>query len=291
VAALFAIMSKVGIYAIIRFFTLIFPPDSITGTVATDLILPAALITLTLGQLGVLGTASLTRLAAFAAIASIGTLAISIARFDVPGLTAGLYYMIHSTLISAALFLVVDLIAARRGGDIWLRPRPPIRDIGLVSALFFATAIAMVGLPPLSGFLGKLMILNATAGDGWRVTIWATILITSLIALVGFARAGSLLFWRAHEMEPGPGSDPGDGPRPPRGPIPVKLETDEPIQDVDDSASPALAFVAVGALLAGSVAITLLAGPLTDYLHITALQLTDPQTYIDAVLTGQEGLK
>ncbi len=289
VAALFAIMSKVGVYAIIRFFTLVFPQDSVIETIATDLILPAALITLTLGQIGVLGTRSLARLAAFAAIASIGTLMISVARFDAQGLTAGLYYMIHSTLAGAALFLVVDLIAARRGGDFWLRLRPAIRNTGLVSALFFATGIAVVGLPPLSGFLGKLMILDATRDDPWMAAIWATILITSLIALVGFGRAGSILFWKSHEMDPEPGNDTDEGQRPQPGPIPTKLETDEPIQDVDDSAAPWLSFTATGMLLAGAVALALFAGPLTRYLQDTADQLTNPQLYYESVLRQQEG--
>ncbi|MDP5308230.1 monovalent cation/H+ antiporter subunit D [Paracoccus spongiarum] len=289
VAALFAIMSKVGVYAIIRFFTLVFPQDTVIETIATDLILPAALITLALGQIGVLGTRSLTRLAAFAAIASVGTLMIPVARFDAAGLTAGLYYMLHSTLAGAALFLVVDLIAARRGGDFWLRLRPAIRNTGLVSALFFATAIAVVGLPPLSGFLGKLMILSATLDDPWMAGIWATILVTSLIALMGFARAGSILFWKSHEMDPQPGNDSDEGQRPVRGPIPTRLETDEPIQDVGDSAAPWLAFAAVGGLLAGTVALALFAGPLTGYLRQTAAQLTDPAPYLESVLRQQEG--
>lgn len=289
VAALFAIMSKVGVYAIIRFFTLVFPQDTVIETIATDLILPAALITLALGQIGVLGTRSLTRLAAYAAIASIGTLMISIARFDAQGLTAGLYYLVHSTLAGAALFLVVDLIAARRGGDFWLRLRPAIRNTGLVSALFFATAIAVVGLPPLSGFVGKLLILDATADDRWMAVIWSTILVTSLIALVGFARAGSILFWKAHEMDPEPGNDTDEGEPPRSGPIPTRLETDEPVQDVADSAAPWLAFAAPGLLLAGTVAMALFAGPFSGYLQKTAQQLTDPQPYLDTVLRQQEG--
>lgn len=289
VAALFAIMSKVGIYAIIRFFTLVFPGDSIVETLATDLLLPAALITLTLGQLGVLGTRSLTRLAAYAAIASIGTLVIAISRFDAQGLTAGLYYMIHSTLISAALFLVADMIAARRGGDVWLRLRPDIRNSGLVSALFFLTAIAAVGLPPLSGFLGKLMILDATRDDPWMIWIWAVVLATSVLALVGFGRAGSILFWKSHELDPEPGNDTDEDERPKPGPIPTKLETDEPIQDVDDSAAPWLAFMSVGGLLAGAVLLTFFAGPITGYLQDTADQLTNPQPYHESVLQQQEG--
>ena len=289
VAALFAIMTKVGVYAIIRFFTLVFPQDSVIETIATDLILPTALITLALGQIGVLGTRSLTRLASFAAIASIGTLMIAVARFDTPGLTAGLYYLIHSTLAGGALFLVVDLIAARRGGDFWLRLRPAIRNTGLVSALFFATGIAIVGLPPLSGFLGKLMILSARQADPWMPAIWSVILVTSLIALVAFARAGSILFWKSHEMDPEPGNDTDEGEPPAPGPIPTKLETDEPIQDVDDSAAPWLSFMATGALLAGSVALTLFAGPVTRYLQDTAIQLNTPELYHESVLRRQEG--
>lgn len=291
VAALFSIMSKVGIYAIIRFFTLVFPQDSVIETIAADFLLPAALITLVLGQIGVMGTRSLTRLAAYAAIASIGTLMIPVARFDATGLTAGLYYLIHSTLAGAALFLVADLIAARRGGDVWLRLRPAIRNTGLISVLFFATAIAMAGLPPLSGFLGKLMILDATRFDPWRVGIWAVVLGSSVLALVGFARAGSILFWKAHQMDPEPGNDTDEGPRPRSGPIPTKLETDEPIQDVGDSAAPWLALTAPGLLLAGLVAMTVFAGPLTAYLQATANQLTDPQSYYESVLRQQEGAR
>ena len=167
--------------------------------------------------------------------------------------------------------------------------RPAILNTGLISALFFATAIAVAGLPPLSGFFGKLMILNATQDDPWMATIWTVILATSLIAIIGFARAGSILFWKSHEMDPEPGNDTDEGERPRRGPIPTKLETDEPIQDVGDSASPALAFVATGTLLAGSVALTLFAGPITSYLQQTADQLTQPELYYESVLRQQEG--
>ncbi|MDO5706612.1 MAG: monovalent cation/H+ antiporter subunit D [Paracoccus sp. (in: a-proteobacteria)] len=291
VAALFAIMSKVGIYAIIRFFTLVFPSDSVIGTIATDLILPAALITLTLGQIGVAGTQSLSRLAAFAAIGSIGTLLIPLARFTPEGVGAGLYYMIHSTLSAGALFLIADLVISRRGGDGWLRPRRAIINTGLISALFFATAIAVAGLPPLSGFLGKLMVLEVTAHDPWMIWIWSVVLVTSMLAIIGFARAGSVLFWKTHALDPEPGNDNDEGRRPPRGPVPVRLETDEPVQDVGDSASPTLAFVSVGVLLAGLTGLTLAGGPVSDYLQTTADQLFDMPAYVEAVLANQEGTK
>lgn len=74
---------------------------------------------------------------------------------------------------------------------------PPIAGHGLLAALFFATAIAIAGMPPLSGFLGKLLVLDATR-DAGLVLIWSTILVTSLITIVGFAMAGSTVFWKAH---------------------------------------------------------------------------------------------
>ncbi|MDO5632079.1 MAG: monovalent cation/H+ antiporter subunit D [Paracoccus sp. (in: a-proteobacteria)] len=279
VAALFAIMSKVGIYAIIRFFTLVFPQDSVIETIATDLILPAALITLALGQIGVVGTQSLSRLAAFAAIGSIGMLLIPVARFTPDGVGAGLYYMLHTTLAAAALFLIADLVISRRGGDGWLRPRPAIRNSGLISALFFATAIAIAGLPPLSGFLGKLMVLEVTANDPWMPWIWSVILVTSLLAIIGFARAGSMLFWKADAVA-------ADNSLPL-----TPTEAEEHEQNLGDPPSPALSFVAVGMLLTGLVVLTLAAGPVSDYLQTTADQLFDLPAYVDAVLTNQEGTK
>lgn len=290
-AALFAIMSKVGVYAIIRFFTLVFPRDTVIETLVSDLLLPAAIITMLVGQIGVLGTRSLPRLAAYAAIGSIGLLMIAVAPFDPKGISAGLYYLIHSTLAAGALFLVVDLIVSRRGGDIWLRVRPVIANTGLVSALFFLTAIAVVGLPPLSGFFGKLLILDATRDlpeMGW---IWGAILFASLLALVGFSRAGSILFWKSHELDPEPGNYTDEGPKPERGPIPARLETDEPVPDAANSAAPGLAFTSVGLLLAGSVALVIFAGPITDYLQLTSDQLFDARLYFDAVLNQQEGAK
>ncbi|SMO88668.1 monovalent cation/H+ antiporter subunit D [Paracoccus laeviglucosivorans] len=280
VAALFAIMTKVGVYAIIRFGMLVFPQDAVTEGVIRDLLLPAALFTLIVGQVGVLGSRNLGRLAAFAAIGSVGTLVIAVAQFTPQGIAAGMFYTVHSTLAAAALFLVVDMIGARRG-DLWLREGPKLG--GLVAGLFMAIAIAVVGMPPLSGFLGKLLVLDATRD---APVVWAVVLLTSLIAVYGMARAGSLLFWKSAEPARVLAGGVWAG-----GPIPTKLETHEPVQDLGDAASPALAAVAVGALLAGLVALTIFAGPAMDLAQATAAQLADPDAYIRAVLSGQEGAK
>jgi len=276
VAALFAIMTKVGIYGIIRFFTLVFPSDDALMRFAADILLPAALVTLIVGQLGVLGARHMGRMTAFAAVGSVGTVMIAVAQFQPQGLAAGIWYLVHSTLATAALFLAVDLIGTRRqGGSLWLRPAPPIVQAGIVAAIYFAAAIAMAGLPPLSGFLGKLAVLQSVRGTDMTALIWAVILITSIFGIVGLTRAGSMVFWRAHES----------------GATPAPHAPDEPQPDEAGFPSAALALTSVGALIAAMAVLTVLAGPMMRFAQDTAAQLSDPQRYIEAVLERQEGVK
>ena len=261
VAALFAIMTKVGAYAILRMFTLVFGPEvAVTAGLAGNWLLPAALATLAVGSVGILGARELGRLVAFGAIASVGTLLVAISMFTQTAAAAGIYYMIHSTLSAAALFLVADLVAERRGTAIAVAP--PMPQTGLISAFYFAGAIGLAGMPPLSGFLGKLFILDAARDDPMMVTIWAVILVTSLITLVGLARAGSILFWRP--FDPSNGFDaPADQPE----------EEDNHPTWVMRPHPRTLPFVATGALLAGLVLLTVLAGPVMSYAQATAEQL------------------
>ena len=252
VAALFAIMTKIGAYAILRTTTLIFPADTpATGSLIADLMLPAALITLALGAIGILGARSLPRLAAFAGIASMGTLFTAMAAGTPQATSAALYYMIHSTLATAALFLIADLITDRReNGTLTAQPR--IAQQGLIAAVFFVSAIALAGMPPLSGFIGKLLVMDALRADA--PLIWSVILGSGLLMVLGFARAGSTLFWKSHATG----------------------------EDAAPHDSEPLAFVAIGGLLAGLVLLTVFAGPITGWLDATAAALHAPQAYIDA---------
>ncbi len=254
VAALFAVMTKIGAYAMIRFGVMVIPPSTpATGTLIADLLLPAALITLVVGAIGVLGATTLSRLAAFAAIASMGTLFVAVSAFTPAGTSAALYYMIHSTLAGAALFLIIDLIIDRRADDGLRQSLPPIAQGGLIAALFMATAIALAGMPPLSGFIGKLLVMQALRDQA--ALVWSIILVTSLVSIMGFARAGSTVFWKAHASAPA---------------------------DPPQHAPEALSFLAIGLLLAGLVALTVLAGPITAWLDVAAANLHDPSAYIAA---------
>jgi multicomponent K+:H+ antiporter subunit D len=236
VAALFAVMTKVGAYALLRFGTLVFPPTlPATGSLIADLLHPAALLTMAVGAIGVLGATHLPRQIAFAAIGSMGVLLLAVSAFAPTSTTAGLYYLLHSTLATAALFLIADLARSHRGGAI--------------AALFMAAAVAMVGLPPLSGFIGKLLLLDALRAP----LPWLAILLSSLLTMIGFVRAGSALFWHPQAQPEAAKTNP-----------------------------PATTLIATAFCLIALAALTLFAGPLTAWLAQVAQDLHHPNASIAA---------
>jgi multicomponent K+:H+ antiporter subunit D len=115
VAALFAIMTKVGAYAILRVHTVAFGPGSPgTEDLAGTWLFPAAIVTIAVGAFGVLGARRLMPLIAFSVVGSMGTLLVAVAAFSTTATTAALYYMVHSTFAAACLFLIADLVVTRR---------------------------------------------------------------------------------------------------------------------------------------------------------------------------------
>ncbi len=260
VAALFAIMTKVGAYSIIRMYTLAFGDKAgDLAWLAAPWLLPAALVTLVLGMLGVLASRALAQMVSFAVIGSMGTLLVAVSLFTPGAMSAALFYLLHSTLAAAALFLIVGLIAERRADRVdAIVVAPRFAQMGLLASLFFLGAIAITGMPPLSGFVGKLLILDNARHSIAAVWVWSAILITSLIAIVGFARAGSTVFWKSGSVE---------------GMLRVRRLMPS-----------ALPLVAVGFLMAGTVMLTVFAGPLTQYMDETAMQIFTPSLYIEAVL-------
>ncbi len=259
VAALFAIMTKVGAYAVIRVYTMVFPADlGVTAGLHGDWLLPFALLSMAIGAIGVLGARKLDRLVAFAVVGSMGMVMTAIALFTETSITAAIYYIVHSTLAAATLFLLTDMVRAGRDG-LALSPRAPIAGAALTAGMFMAGAIAMTGLPPLSGFLGKLLVLDAAYTSPLMAWVFAIVLISSLVNVVGFARAGSVVFWKAHATEPDEQMPPADAPS-------------------------ALSYVAVGGLLTLLALHTAFAGYVTGYTAEIAGQLFAPSDYISTVL-------
>ena len=253
VAALFAVMTKVGVYAVIRVHTLLFGHDAgPAADLAWPWLLPAGLATLALGALGALSATTLRRLVAWLVVVSAGTLFIAIGVAGEAALGAALYYLVHSTLAAAALFLLADRVRRARGeaGD-------SLRTVGATARrarlglAFLLAATAVAALPPWSGFLAKALLLDAIAGHADAGWIWAVVLGSGLLVIVALARAGSHLFWRepAGAPEPAQPARAGEG-------------------------------FATSLLLAAIVALSVFAGPASDYTRAAAAQLHAPATLL-----------
>ena len=260
VAALFAIMTKVGAYSILRVYSLM--AGDTAGPLANLLdawLAPLALATLVLGMLGVVASTSLRQQAAYLVVASIGSLLLAFGLGTRDAVAAGLYYLPHSTFAAAALFLLADTISRARGtfADRF-EPGPAMPGARLLGGLFFVVAVAIAGLPPLSGFLGKFMLLKAALDSPLLPWVWSIVLLTGLVSVIALARSGSLLFYRTHT---------------PHDPAALTPAT-------------AAALAPVAGLLLLVAGLVVWAGPLSDYAHATATQLLQPQQYIDAVLGG-----
>lgn len=271
VAALFAIMTKVGAYCILRVYTLIFGEQA--GPIA-DLIepwlLPLALTTLIAGVLGVLASTHLRQQVAYLVVASVGTLFIAFGINTSAGIAAGLYYLPHSTFAAAAFFLLADNIVNRRGEiSDRLEPGLIMAHQRIMGTLFFIVAVLMAGLPPLSGFVGKFLILHAALPHPAMPWIMAIVLITSLFTIIALARSGSLLFYRAQ--------------------APQAAHVTTTNIHVHPSITPGISGLAVAAfLLTLCLALMVWAGAITDFAQATANQLLQPDNYIQSVLgTGK----
>jgi multicomponent K+:H+ antiporter subunit D len=204
-------------------------------------------------------------------VVSVGVMMTAIALFTEEALAAGLFYMVHSTLVVAALFLLVEMIADERGAarDA-LTPAPQVIHPALLGTLFFVAAAAIGGLPPFGGFLGKVYVLQSASGAPGVPWIWGIVLGGSLLGMLALARSGSVVFWKT--VDPGPAPDPGAG---------------AGSGEAGGTVPPLPAGLAPTTLLLGAVtAVALLAGPLAKYTDAAAAELADPSGYIQAVMEG-----
>ncbi len=278
VAAVFALLTKVGVYALLRLGVLldaVGAPAPFRG----NWLFYGGLATLAIGSLAVLAAQRLDRLAGALVIVSSGTL---LAAFGFTGTTLtgpALYYLASSVLAIGAFFLIIEMAE---------RQRPIVTDMLAVSAeafglttlpdedgpgeahgepipaamaflglVFFSCALLLAGLPPLSGFVGKFALFSAAlaavpqAGTGHAALFIAALLLSGLCALIALSRLGMRIFWD------------------------------------NEQASPRLVWreaVPVAALLLVCTGLTLGAGPALDYFDSAAASLHDATRYTEAVL-------
>jgi multicomponent K+:H+ antiporter subunit D len=258
VAALFAIMTKVGIYVIARVFTLVFGADAGPAAhLAQPWLAWLAMGTLALAALGVMSAIQLRTLVAYLVVASAGTLLLALGLGTRGTIAAGLFYLVPSTFMAAGMFLLVDRVdQSRIAGDTMDGSAWSVSPITL-GVLFFIFAISAAGMPPLAGFLGKAQLLKAATASPQVIGTWVVVLLSSLAIIFSLGRAGSTLFWKS----------------------PVDTTAGVVVRAASGSERAAIAL-----LLLLLVSAAVLAGPLSAYTQAAAAQLTDRRAYVNAVL-------
>lgn len=257
VAILLALMTKVGVYALLRVHGQVFGLDAgALSKVAVPWLVAAALVTIVVATAAALAATNLRRLVAALLIASVGVMVAAVGQLEPQAAGAGLYYLLQSTLVIAALLSLSGTIAARRGEAEDRLVASEWHPGAALMVVFLVGAVAVAGLPPLAGFLGKALILQATLGQNW---LWLVVLTAGLANLVAVARAGMALFWDSPAGRPDKGAPP-----------------------VVEAAGPPLAPAAF--LLAVVLALSVLAGPVAAFTRAAAEQALDPSLYVEAVL-------
>ena len=333
VAALFAIMTKVGIYAMLRCDALVFGGGSHGGVLDTfmhDWAWWLGIATIAFGALGALAVSSLKTTTGYLVLVSVGLLIAAVTQQTPLAWSALLYYLISTTLCTGALFLLADTLEPEQAAATHVAsgtananaaelrslealddaaaaaispgpegeavatlatvttaaaPQATLAPVAVAIAedpapqpiqkehapwpsnaaalLYLAAAVGAAGLPPLSGFLGKAMVLAATPAHEAAV-LWPAVLISSLLLIVALSRTGTRLLW----AEPA-----------------ARAAAFAPAYAPKGSAAK---LAACALLLVCVVAATLGAGPLRQYLDATAAQLFDRAAYVHAILPAQD---
>ncbi len=253
VTAVFAgLLTKVGVYAIIRTETLLFPDGRVAG-----LLMVVAGLTMLIGILGAVAQSDMKRLFSFTLVSHIGYMIFGVALSTTAGLSGSIFYVVHHITIQTTLFLVAGLVEVRAGSTDLRRLGGLSRVAPLIGVLFFVSAMNLAGIPPFSGFLGKLGLFQAgvAAGGVLPAVLVAAGALTSLLTLYVASRVWNVAFWRA-----------------------PRLATDEPTVRL-----PALMVGATTALVALGLTLTVIAGPLFDVTASAAADLLSRTPYVRAV--------
>jgi multicomponent Na+:H+ antiporter subunit D len=261
ITAVFAgLLTKVGVYAIIRTQTLLFPPEAQQGS----FLLLLAGLTMVVGVLGALAQDDLRRMLSFHIVSHIGYMIFGLALFTLAGIAGAVFYVVHHIVVKTALFLVAGLVERRAGSDRLSRIGGLVRSAPMIAVLFALPALSIAGLPPFSGFVGKFALVGSgIESDEWAIV--AVSLLVSLLTMYVMVRIWSGVFWGEPE-------DPA---------IAAWI-------DSDDSTVPRLMTGSASAVVALSVALMIFAGPLYDYSKRTAEDLLAPDRYVDAVIGDHE---
>jgi multicomponent Na+:H+ antiporter subunit D len=260
ITAVFAgLLTKIGIYALIRTQTLFFPADARPGT----LLLVVAAVTMLVGVLGAIAQDDVKRILSFTIVSQIGYMVMGLGLFTVAGVAAAVYSIIHHIIVKTTLFLTGGLIEHAAGSSRLRRIGGMMRSTPFLAAMFLLAALSLVGVPPFSGFIAKLALVEAGVDSGEYIVVGVSILV-SLLTLVAMIRIWGGVFWN-------PAEEPSASVQP---------------RAVGRFGGPALMVIPTAVLLACSLAVALGAGAIYALAEHTARDLMHPEHYIRAV-TGR----
>ena len=255
VSALFAgLLTKVGVYALFRVFTLIFGMDD---PLIRQVLLWGAGLTMVTGVLGAAAQFEFRRILSFHIVSQIGymMMGLALASVSVLALAGGIFYIIHHIIVKANLFFVSGLVYRLRGSYELKQLGGLYRDKPWLALLFLIPALSLAGMPPLSGFFGKFIVIRGGVEAGaWALV--AAALVVGLLTLYSMTKIWAEVFWKA---APEPAVTPASG-------------------------SNTLLYATVTGLALITVAIGLGAQPVLLLSQAAAEQLLDPSLYITAVL-------
>jgi len=286
VTAVFAgLLTKVGVYAMVRTETLLFPGDRINS-----LLMVVALLTMVVGILGAIAQADIKRMLSFTLTSHIGYMVFGLAVGNVAALAATVYYVAHHIIVQTSLFLVTGLIERRAGTSNVDRLGSLSKLSPVLAVLFFVPAMNLAGIPPFSGFLGKLGLLQGGIELGtplaWTLLVGAVA--TSLLTLLAVARVWNRAFWRKAEDAENP--DPlllvgaADGGRVTTYSHVANFPASRFSERGDIELLPRTMVGSTAALVLLGVSLTVFAGPLFDLSDQAARAMLDRTDYIEAVL-------
>jgi multicomponent Na+:H+ antiporter subunit D len=258
ITAIFAgLLTKVGLYAIIRSQTLLFP----SGSGPSELLLVLAALTMTIGVLGAISHDDVKRILSFHIISQIGYMVFGLGLFTLAGLAGAVFYVVHHIIVKTSLFLVGGLIEHATGTGQLHRLGGLSHSAPLLAGLFLLPALSLAGIPPLSGFMAKLALVQAglAAGTG---TMVAVSLAVSFLTLYSMIKIWAGVFWGKPDEPP---------------PIPQEIEGTR-LQ------FPRLMLVPTAGLVLASLAFVVAAGQLYALGERAAASLLDPSVYVQAVL-------
>ncbi len=287
VTAIFAgLLTKVGIYAIIRTQTLLFPPESRPAT----LILITAGLTMVVGILGAIAQEDFRRIFSFYIISQIGYIMMGLGLFTVLGVAAAVYAIVHHIVVKTTLFLVGGLIEHHGGSSRLSRLGGMVATAPVVAVLFLLPALSLAGIPPFSGFASKFGLFDATAGSR-QWTILAVAVVVSVLTLFSIFKVWIAVFWAprdvATERTPVPqpaGVAAARHASLPTSPAPAAAGGAPAATATRRVTTPPLMLVPTAVLAGLTLAIGVFAGPLYDYADRAAVDLIDPTHYREAVL-------